>query len=284
MPSSHTFFCQQTNCSNMTTQLNSTCDACRCPDCGDVGATVLGSNYCHECDSKRNHPCATDGWCPDCNLVAVVLPNPCHECQYKRDDVCTCDDGETCDHCARYWADKAEEDIWCGVPEPHCECDGSGRMCDFCAEEYAEPCRGCGVSSQLWTDNTYCRSCYVERYGDEFPNAHAAAHAEEIAHLHTALGVAIAEGDTRSQEHIQLLLEDHGYSVRVPPPTLESMRDQIAEIEARLKTNMTKGQRDDWVWLLQNRRADLADAEKEMWSGYDKDDLRKLDLQNRRGF
>jgi hypothetical protein len=60
------------------------------------------------------------------------------------------------------------------------------------------------------------------------------------------------------------------------------MRDEIAEIEERLKTNMTKHQKDDWIWLLQNRRGDLAAAEKEMWAGYDADDLRKLDLQSRR--
>jgi hypothetical protein len=260
MPSSHLFSCHQPDCSNMTTELGSTCDACRqdwrrCPDCGDTGATVLGSNYCHECYSRRNHPCnappAADGWCPECDMCTVVLPNICADCQQKRDNRCTCDGGD----------------------EPQCACNGSGRLCDFCAEEYAEPCRGCGILSQLWTDNTYCRKCYVERYGDEFPNEHATVHAEEIADLHLALGRAIAESDTRSQEHIQLLLEDHGYT------SLQSIRDQISEIEERLLTNMTKGQRDDWVWLLQNRRADLVEAEKEMWAGYDKDDL-----QNRHGF
>jgi len=294
MPSSHLYCCHQPDCSNMTTELGSTCDTCRqdwrrCPDCGDMGATVLGSNYCHECYSRRNHPCnapsAADGWCPECDMYTVVLPNICERCQQKRDERCTCDGGdEPCNGCARRIADEAEYEIWCGVPEPHCTCNGSGRLCDLCADEYAEPCRGCGVTSQLWTDNTYCRKCYVERYGDEFPNEHAPAHAEEIADLHLALGRAIAESDTRSQEHIQLLLEDHGYSVRVPPPSLQSIRDQISEIEERLLTNMTKGQRDDWIWLLQNRRADLAEAEKEMWAGYDKDDLRKLDLQNRHGF
>jgi len=239
----------------MTTNLNSTCDACRdgCPDCGDLGATVLGSNYCHDCYSRRNHPCNTAfieyehehtgrcGWADDGSRIC--------------NDVCTCDDGETCDHCARYWADKAEEDIWCGVPEPHCTCDGSGRMCDYCAEEYAEPCRGCGVSSQLWTDNTYCRSCYVDRYGDEFPPRPSS--------------VSSLPPLPPSPPHHK---------------SLESMRDEIAEIEERLQTNMTKGQKDDWIWLLQNRRADLAEAEKEMWAGYDQDDLNKLDLQNRRGF
>jgi len=139
--------CFQAGCPNMTTDLGSTCDACRqdwrrCPDCGDMGATVLGSNYCHECYSRRNHPCnappAADGWCPECDMYTVVLPNICTKCQEKRDNRCTCN-RET------------------------------GRMCDFCAEEYEEPCRGCGVPSQLWTDDTYCRKCFVERYGDEFP-------------------------------------------------------------------------------------------------------------------
>ena len=286
MPS-HDYFCHQTDCSNMTTELGSTCDTCRqdwrcCPDCGDLGATVLGSNYCHECYSRRNHPCnappAADGWCPECDLYTVVLPNICDRCQQKRDDVCTCDSGEPCDHCARYLADEAEYDVWCGVDElgepqcdggpscelcaePRCTCNReTGRMCDVCADEYAEPCRGCGILSQLWTDNTYCRKCYVERHGDD---------------LHLALGRAIAESDTRSQEQIQLLLDDRRHT------SLQSIQDQIDEIEERLRSNMTKGQRDDWVWLLQNRRADLAEAEKEMWAGYDEDDLRKLDRQSR---
>ena len=281
MPS-HVYFCHQTDCSNMTTELGSTCGTCRqdwrcCPDCGDLGATVLGSNYCHACYSRRNHPCnappAANGWCPECDLYTVVLPNICSRCQQKRDDVCTCDGNEPCDHCGRYLADEAEYDVWCGVDEMgEPQCDG-GPSCELCADEYAEPCRGCGVPSQLWTDDTYCRKCYVDRYGDEFPNRHA--------DLHLALGRAIAESDTRSQEQIQLLLEDHGYSARVPPPSLQSIQDQIDEIEERLRSNMTKGQRDDWIWILQNRRADLAEAEKEMWAGYDEDDLRKLDRQSR---
>ena len=281
MPS-HIYFCHQADCSNMTTEHGSTCDTCRqdwrcCPDCGDLGATVLGSNYCHACYSRRNHPCnappAANGWCPECDLYTVVLPNICSRCQQKRDDVCTCDGNEPCDHCGRYLADEAEYDVWCGVDEMgEPQCDG-GPSCELCADEYAEPCRGCGVPSQLWTDDTYCRKCYVDRYGDEFPNRHA--------DLHLALGRAIAESDTRSQEQIQLLLEDHGYSARVPPPSLQSIQDQIDEIEERLRSNMTKGQRDDWIWILQNRRADLAEAEKEMWAGYDEDDLRKLDRQSR---
>ena len=147
---SHVFFCHQTDCSNMTTEHGSTCDTCRqdwrcCPDCGDMGATVLGSNYCHECYSRRNHPCnappAADGWCPECDLYTVVLPNICDRCQQKRDDVCICheENARACPPCsryiARYIADQAEYDIWCGVDEP--QCDG-GPSCDLCAGEYAE--------------------------------------------------------------------------------------------------------------------------------------------------
>ena len=143
---------------------------------------------------------------------------------------CTCDGtDDSCDRCAQYFADRAEEEIWCDG----CECDGSGLMCDFCAEEYAEQCRGCGVRCQLWTDEKHCRDCHRERYG-----------VPENKPVHKSL---------------------------------QEMRNEIAEIEFRLQSNMTKGQKDDWIWILQNRRADLADAEKEMWAGYDQDDLRKLD-------
>jgi hypothetical protein len=218
-----------------------------CPACGVVGATVLGSDYCHKCHPKSDKP-AADGWCPNCEAVTVVLPNCCRECQQRIDDAaeyavwcepwepnCTCatDLGTPCSRCTSL--DRLDQFPW---PQK-CECDNSGRMCDSCSEEYKEQCRGCGSYEHLWTDNTYCRECYVKNYGDEFPSAPR----------HTSL---------------------------------QSMRDEIAEIEERLKTNMTKHQKDDWIWLLQNRRGDLAAAEKEMWAGYDADDLRKLDLQLRR--
>ena len=153
----HIYFCHQTGCANMTSELGSTCDACRedwrrCPDCGDMGATVLGSNYCHECYSRRNHPCnappAADGWCPECDMYTVVLPNICKRCQQKRDERCTCDEDteRSCAPCdrriARRLADQAEYDIWCGVDE---SCDR--RLADqdicICHEENARACPPC---------------------------------------------------------------------------------------------------------------------------------------------
>jgi hypothetical protein len=243
--SSHVFFCNETDCSNMTTYYGATCyDCCEakwtrepvqmcepahCPGCDrEMWAVLLGtSGYCGPCWQQRYGLLACEG-----------------------ESYCTCNGSEEpCDHCAQYLADKAEEEIWCGTDEPQCTCNReTGLMCDLCSEEYAEPCRGCGVSSQLWTDNTYCRACFVARHGDEFPQAHPPLPpSPEPRHT-----------------------------------SLESMRAEIAEIEARLRGNMTQGQKDDWAWILQNRRADLAEAEKDMWDQYDQDDLRKLDLQCRR--
>lgn len=160
----------------------------------------------------------------------------------------------------------------CKNHENHCTCPGSGRMCDYCAEEYKEQCRGCGSYEHLWTDNTYCRECYVKNYGDEFPSS-------------------VRVSDELKAELLANLPDTWSFTPAHPsrPPSpephhksLESMRAEIAEIEARLLTNMTKRQKDDWIWILQNRRADLAEAEKELWEQYDADDLRKLDLASRR--
>lgn len=73
---------------------------------------------------------------------------------------------------------------------------------------------------------------------------------------------------------------DHLYGT----PRIQELKKIIEEIEARLrKGGMTKGQKDDWIWILQNRRGDLAHERKvameEMWSHYDADDLRKMDRQ-----
>jgi hypothetical protein len=71
-----------------------------------------------------------------------------------------------------------------------------------------------------------------------------------------------------------------------PTPTrsLEDLRGAIKHIKEKLKTRMTFGQNEHWERLLAFREKELAETEAEMWAGYDADDLRKLDLQNRRGF
>lgn len=242
----HTFFCRDLDCEKEVEMSGKACEdhetdsTSECPGCG-MDLYVGANGYCSHC------------WVERFGTEAHVCSG---EWDYER-GIRVCDDR---DHssCPQY----AAADGWC----PECECDGSGRMCDFCAEEYKEQCRGCGSYEHLWTDNTYCRECYVKNYGDEFPKT-----VRVSDELKTELLANLpAEGDKWS------------FTAAPRHTSLESMRAEIAEIEARLKTNMTKHQKDDWIWLLQNRRGDLAAAEKEMWEGYDEDDLRKLDLQLRR--
>ena len=166
----HTFFCHQTDCSNMTTELGSTCDSCRqdwclCPDCGDMGATVLGSNYCHECYSRRNHPCnappAADGWCPECNMYTVVLPNICDRCQQAA-LLIKFPKNRRCIECDDILNGHEEEDkILCD------ECDAEGRgdahqnpfmkmFCDGCETD-------CPVSDNFMRTgicDSCCKFCY----------------------------------------------------------------------------------------------------------------------------
>jgi len=180
----HIYFCHQTDCPNMTSELGSTCDACRedwrrCPDCGDMGATVLGSNYCHECYSRRNHPCnappAADGWCPECDMYTVVLPNICKRCQQKRDERCTCDEDteRSCAPCDRRIARRlADQDICicheenaracppCSrriadiVNEAICSCDGGDKPCDHWAQYLADK-----AEYNIWCGVDECDDC-----------------------------------------------------------------------------------------------------------------------------
>jgi len=217
----HTFFCTEPNCSRETALSQSKCPMCACPGCGDIGATIVGSDYCHTCLSVRDHPC---------NQAFIE---------------------DTCDGCTVQY---------------RCTCDDSGRMCPSCDEESSDPCRGCGTHS-LW-DDRYCRECYEVRYG--------AGNVRVSDEIKAGLLANLPDKWSFTPAHPPLPPSP----VRSP----EELREIIAEIEARLLTNMTKGQKDDWIWILQNRRTDLAEAEKEMWEGYDQDDLNKMDLENRRGW
>jgi len=149
-----------------------TCHGCHKEYLLKEADTGYMGNLCYECDPE-DEPADGESVC-DCNWLEA-----CEKCRPYDEDaddrsVCKCADWrdeaeQRCDHCQRYLNDKAEYEIWCGVPEPSCSCDGSGRMCDFCAEEYEEPCRSCGVPSQLWTDEKHCRQCFVNLHGSEFP-------------------------------------------------------------------------------------------------------------------
>ena len=132
--------------------------------------SVDGPRTCHGCHKQYLLKEADTGY----------MGNLCYECDPEDEpaspqSVCECANfspgyEQPCDHCQRYLADQAEYDIWCGVPEPQCSCNReTGLMCYLCAEEYDEPCRSCGVNSQLWTDEKHCRQCFINLHGYEFP-------------------------------------------------------------------------------------------------------------------
>ena len=147
----HIFFCNETDCSNMTTYYGATCyDCCAamlgpegCPGCGYVGATLVGQNgYCGGCWEQRY----------GCSSVSDAYD------EYEGVS-CRCRaTGPMCDHCQDLLdADMPPVVHWCGKQE-----------CTQCQSEYYEQCGGCGVHCDLWNDR-YCKSCYEDRYEPKVP-------------------------------------------------------------------------------------------------------------------
>ena len=221
--SSHIFFCNETDCSNMTTYYGATCyDCCAamlgpegCPGCGYVGATMVGQNgYCGGCWEQRY----------GCSSVSDAYD------EYEGVS-CRCRaTGPMCDHCQDLLdADMPPVVHWCGKQE-----------CAQCQSEYYEQCGGCGVHCDLWNDR-YCKVCHDVRYEKPLPPS--------------------PEPEQRS---------------------LSDVYDEIAHIKEKLLTKMTPRQTADWQWLLGRREDEIKEYLEQMWAGYDKDDLRKLDLMGRR--
>lgn len=139
-----------------------------CADCGSVPPD--GHFPCYRDDDPLCAQCG-ETTCLECGnrFVAEALNTLalCRPCKQMLDET-----KRYCQWCDGYYNLKLgdAERVQCYDCEKYsCTCDDSGRMCNFCAEEYKEPCRGCGVYSDLWADDTYCRKCYVVRYGYEFP-------------------------------------------------------------------------------------------------------------------
>ena len=356
---SHVFFCNETDCSNMTTYSNTSCyDCCEakltppvthCEDCG-AWSQVFPDNCCHTCHMKRvrSAPCEAmcePAHCPGCDreLWAVLLGTsgycgPCWQQRYgllacetepthvcngewdydlgyrvcdnsddkdcpQHEPRCTCDgSGEQCEYCVQYFADKAEEAIWCGTDEPLYECqvcgelsapgnsETAGWICDECFEHAFNHHRNCHETRE--TCCCYRVQCRVNELKpqDEAPQCTCNRETGLMCDLcseeykEPCRGCGVNSHLWTDDKYCRDCHRER-YGVPEDKPvhkSLESMRAEIAEIEFCLLGNMTKGQKDDWRWILQNRRADLAEAEKEMWDQYDEDDLRKLDLQSRR--
>ena len=149
----HLFFCITSDCGN-TAVAGTMCNECAawsvaCLGCGDMGVTVHGTPFCHICMSVGQHPCVIQYLAEKAEEAICICheenARACPPCSRRiadivKEDICTCNGGdEPCDHCARYLADEAEYDVWCGVDEPACTCHQDiARACDRCAQYLAD--------------------------------------------------------------------------------------------------------------------------------------------------
>jgi hypothetical protein len=128
----------------MTTELGSTCDTCRqdwrcCAACKDLGAIVLGSNYCAECYSRRKPALSTSSTAAHGALVvsrwfayvaALTQCGHCHtrntELRHDRVGDAYFLDCRACGGCHR--VDKALLDAIPSLPPPARSCADCGHV------------------------------------------------------------------------------------------------------------------------------------------------------------
>ena len=304
----HIYFCSSTDCNMEVSNYHDICENClhetlshetsECPGCGND--IYCGANgYCANCWVDRfgaddDHHCSgefdyesgcrvcDDDECPYSSPRpnSITSPQAVHYnyiCRSCDENFYTTEPKGPHDRCCgechldavsaiqRWWRDEREAKLtreptsWYEVAPTQCTCNRkTGLMCDLCSEEYKEPCRGCGVNSDLW-DERYCLPCYDDRY--------------------------------------------------VAKPPRANIEADIENIEEKLRTRMTLGQTNDWERLLATKKRKLVEMncpgcrdgvlnqqghmvqggcldepERTPWEDYDQDDLRKMDLANRRGW
>jgi hypothetical protein len=148
--------------------------------------------------------------------------------------------------------------------------------------EQPEGCPGCGViGATMALNNGYCGSCWQQRFGCESP----------IFQVEDPVVVRLSD-ELKAELLANLPAEGDKWSFTAAPPlppspepehkSLGDYYDEIAKIKDKLLTKMTPRQTADWQWLLERREAEVREHLEDMWAGYDRDDLRKLDLMGRR--
>ena len=167
----------------------------------------------------------------------------------------------------------------------------SDTTCNDCYEakftrEQAEGCPGCGVLGA--NNNGYCGACWQQRYGVE--DTHWCGKqdcAQCQSEYYEQCGGCGDYCDLWNDRYCKVCY-DVRYEKPLPPSpepeqrSLSDVYDEIAHIKEKLRLPMTPGQKADWQWLLGRREDEIKEYLEQMWAGYDKDDLRKLDLMGRR--
>ena len=227
---------------------------CRDLDCEkEVEMNGMGCED-HETDTTSECPgCGMDlyvganGYCSHCwvERFGCEEEHECHgEMDYER-GVRVCDDQDD-PACPQHYLWKDEPESW---QRQNCEC------------HHAPLCRLCEIYYGYEDEGPYdgrkydCTNCKREFKNKYWRNQSLCRDCEDLPPLPSS-----------------------------PEPvyrTPDDVREEMAQIEDKLKLGgrgMTSAQYEDWHKLLRIREVELA----EMWAGYDRDDLRKLDLQLRR--
>jgi hypothetical protein len=247
----HIFFCTNDECGNVAPEEGGVCVHCEPPVCDQCGLSPEGRWRGRFCGST----CAEE-----------YLGE--HRCDGEFEPEF---DAHCCEDCL---------DCYGASPPPGCV---------DCGEDY---------SVGLALDPTRCPRCVLSA---QHPctgrrTSMASTVADPFTHpcgaLYYSMPPDVDEGHLilRCEEHYEPLPVsprsscDEDCTGPTPARSFEDSRAAIEHIKEKLKTRMTFAQNEHWKRLLEFREKELADAEAEMWAGYDADDLRKLDLQNRRGF
>ena len=221
---------------------------CTNDECGNVAPE--GGATCYDCCEAKLTPPVTH--CEDCGAWSQVFPdNCCHTCHMKRVRSAPCAGGR-------------RNSVTSPIPEPPTVIPTPA------PELFTSPCGVEGCTT---------RALYYSMPPDVDEGPLILRCEEHYEPLPVSPRSSCNECD-RSENG------EYAEDCTAPTPTrsLEDSRGAIKHIKEKLKTRMTSGQKEHWERLLVFREKELAAAEAEMWAGYDADDLRKLDLQNRRGF
>ena len=252
----------------------------------DCGNTSMSGQQCVDC-AEWAEACAEQADC------SIALPPPCEGCPGCGREMWGALLG-TNGYCGPCWqqrygllschgsssvVDTREECQMCGDMAAPGDSEESGWVCDECfqALDHHENCN---------ETRDMCCCLRVQRRVEEVNPQGTGCTCDGSGLVCPSCNVEYHENCRGCGAFTNLGLGDYCSDCYLPPPpqvprhsSFESMRAEIAEIEARLLTKMTQAQKDDWTWILQRRRADLAQAQKEMWVQYDEDDLNKLDRQ-----
>ena len=272
----HEYYCTNDECSNVAPGEGALCVYCETYTCANDG--------CSNVAPWKGGLCMS---CPDPSAAGWMVCRHCED--YRELDEFQSLDVEICRTCAPFYEAAAQTGcVDCGE-EYSVGLGVDPTRCPRCVLSAQHPCsdRRNSVTSpvaELFTSPCGVEGCTTRALYYSMPpdvdEGHLILRCEEHYEPLPVSPRSICDECDRSESG------EYADDCTWPTParSLEDSRAAIAHIKEKLTTRMTSAQTEHWERMLKFREKELAATEAEMWAGYDADDLRKLDLQNRRGF